>query len=66
MEESKKKKKEPERTTTSLMSRPFDVNLAVIFAKGSKGDGNCSLTAFTLAVVASLLPNGTGQKGPPD
>lgn len=47
------------------MSRPFDVNLAVIFSKGSIGDGSCSVTAFSLAVVPSLLPNGTGQKGPP-
>jgi len=51
---------EPERTATSFISRPFDVNLAVMFSSGSIGDGNCSLAAFSLAVNPSLRPNERG------
>lgn len=57
---------QPERTTTSLKSRPFDANLATILSRGSKGDGNWSFAAFWLAVNASRRPKATGQKGPPD
>ena len=55
----KKKAEEskPERTTTSLMSRPFAKNLATMLSRGSKGDGNCALAADSLAVNPSLRPN---------
>lgn len=37
-----------------------------MFSKGSKGDGICSLAAFSLAVNPSLRPNRTGHGFPPD
>ena len=51
----------PERTTTSLVSRPFDVNLAMILSRGSNGDGKLTFAAFMLAVNPSLRPNETCQ-----
>lgn len=51
----------PERATTSLISRPFDVNLAMILSRGSNGDGKLIFAAFILAVNPSLRPNETGQ-----
>ena len=52
----------PDSKTTSFISRPFVVNFAVMFSNGSKGLGNCSLTALSLAVVPSRRPKGTAQK----
>lgn len=56
----------PERATTSLMSRPLEVNLAMVLSKDSMGEGICWFADCSLAVVPSLLPSATGQKGPPD
>lgn len=54
----------PESTTTSFRSRPFPVNFAVMFSRGSKGDGNL-FASLSLAVKPSLRPKGTAQNGPP-
>lgn len=54
----------PESTTTSFRSRPLAVNFAVMFCKGSKGDGRL-LASLSLAVKPSRRPKGTAQNGPP-
>ncbi len=52
----------PDSKTKPFISRPFVVNFAVMFSNGSKGLGNWSLTALSLAVVPSRRPKGTAQK----
>jgi len=53
----------PESTATSFFSRPLEMNLAVIFSRGSKGDGKL-FASLSLAAVPSLRPRGTAQNGP--
>ena len=55
----------PDSTTRSFKSRPFEVNLAVLFSRDALGDGSCSKTDFLLAVKPSLRPSGRFQDGPP-
>jgi hypothetical protein len=56
----------PDRATKSvLLLRPTLVKLSLSWSRVKKGAGREAFAAARLAVVLSLLPNGTVQLGPP-
>ena len=55
----------PERVTISSFDSPWASNLEINVATSANGLGRFSFALEKLAVVESLLPNKTGQNGPP-
>lgn len=46
--------------------RPWAANKEIKVLRLAEGGGRLVLAALWLAVLASFLPNGTGQEGPPN